>query len=71
MTKLTKDEFYALSNEETWAYFFTNVQEAEDKVSEALQTLRELESLFYPVYRDYRAFRDMQMLMAELENALK
>lgn len=71
MTKLTEDEFYALSNEETWAYFYTNVQEAEDKVREALQTLRDLESLFYPVYRDFRAFRDMQMFIAELENALK
>lgn len=71
MIEITEDEFYALSEDERWALFNTSVQEAEDGLRKALQTLYGVESLFYPVYRDCRCFRNMQMLRAEIENALK
>lgn len=71
MKEMTEDEFYALSDEELSALYNTGVQEAEDELRKALKTLYEVESLFYPIYRDYPCFRKMQMLRAEIENALK
>lgn len=71
MIEITEDEFYDLSVEERSALYNTSVQEAEDEVRKALDTLRKVESLFYPTCRDYPCFRNMQMLRAELENALK
>lgn len=71
MIEITEDEFYDLSVEERSALYNTNVQEAENEVRKALDTLRKVESLFYPVYRDYPCFRNMQRLRAEIENALK
>lgn len=71
MKEMTEDEFYDLSVEERSALYNQSVQEAEDEVRKALDTLYKVESLFYPIYRDYPCFRNMQMLRAEIENALK